>query len=155
MYRYVWYYHYSYSTAYFQYLAEAKHNNMSVKFKHIKIVLSGSSAAGKSSFCHLLFRCDFSEEYNSTDVMEARQGLSVIKKTSDALSVKSFSVVQRESEMMWLELDSENRFKHFNSLLSSMFKHNNAMIDSAKVKEHPLSSSIPEQGEKSIKHFSK
>ena len=137
------FYHNFVFTACFQYLTEAKKNNMVVKFKHMKIVLSGSSAAGKSSFCRLLFRCNFSKEYHSTDVMEAKHGMSMIRKVNkDALTVKSFSMVQQEDDMMWLELNPKNQLMHFKSVLSSMFEHNNAMTNQLDIDQRVLSSSV-------------
>ena len=38
-----------------EYLNKAKKDKKVVDFKHIKLLLTGSSAAGKSSFCRLLF----------------------------------------------------------------------------------------------------
>ena len=106
-----------------EYLAKAKRKNMVVKFQHIKILLSGSAAAGKSSFCRLLFNSKFSDEYNSTDIMEAKQ----------AVTVKSFAMLMQDgdsskqtdfsSEVVWLELDHKNHFQHLKSLLAShLFK---------------------------------
>ena len=112
-------------TEYLQYLSEAKKNNKVVKFKHMKILLSGSSAAGKSSFCRLLFRQKFSNLYDSTDVMEATQCMPVTNK--NAVAVQSFSMLKQGDEVMWLKLDPKNQLRHFKSLLSHMFpQHSSA-----------------------------
>ena len=63
---------------------KAKKDKKVVEFKHIKVLLTGSSAAGKSSFCRLLFGSEeFSTEYNSTDIMENKQALSMVKQRSE------------------------------------------------------------------------
>ena len=93
---------------------------MVVKFKHIKVLLSGSAAAGKSSFCRLLFRHQFSSEYNSTDIMEAKQAMAVGRRTGHkAVAVRSFSMLKAEDQMVWLELSPNNQLKQFKSLLAS------------------------------------
>ena len=112
---------------YSRYLAEAKKQNMVVKFKHIKVLLSGSAAAGKSSFCRLLFRHKFLAEYNSTDIMEAKQAMAVGRRTDyKAVTVRSFSMLKEEDQMVWLELSPENRLQYIKSLLASrMFQLSN------------------------------
>jgi len=92
---------------YSTYLAIAKQNNMVVSFQHIKVLLSGSSAAGKSSFCRLLFGKPFSSEYKSTDIMETKQ----------AVTVKSFSAFKKQDKLVWLELNHSNQLKQLKSLL--------------------------------------
>ena len=90
------------------YLNKAKKDNKVIDFKHIKVLLTGSSAAGKSSFCRLLFCSEkFSAEYNSTDIMETKQ----------AIAVKNFSILNQEGEVVWYELYREKQIQYLKSLL--------------------------------------
>ena len=90
------------------YLNKAKKDNKVIDFKHIKVLLTGSSAAGKSSFCRLLFGSEkFSPEYNSTDIMETKQ----------AIAVKNFGILKQEGEVVWYELNLEKRIQYLKSLL--------------------------------------
>ena len=90
---------------------------MVVKFQHIKVLLSGSAAAGKSSFCRLLFRHKYSAEYNSTDIMDAKQCMLVFGES------RTYCMLQKEDQMVWLELSPKNQLKHFKSLLVSHMFH--------------------------------
>ena len=93
-----------------------------VDFKHIKLLITGSPAAGKSSFCNLLFGSrKFSDEYNSTDIIESKQAFSVVKHWSEerkmTVTVKHFSILGEEGEVVWYELDLEKYIQYFKSLL--------------------------------------
>ena len=106
-----------------KYLIRAKKDNKVVDFKHIKLLLIGSSAVGKSSFCHLLFGSKFSIEYNSTDVMDNKQAFSMIKSRrrdeEQALTIKKFGMLKQEKEIVWCELDLKQQINYFKSLLLS------------------------------------
>ena len=87
-----------------EYLNKAKQDKKVVDFKHIKILLTGSSAAGKSSFCRLLFCLKFTQEYDSTDIAESKQALPVVKSKSEDLNenikVRSLSMLKQEEEVV-------------------------------------------------------
>ena len=106
-----------------KYLNKAIKNNKVIEFKHIKILLTGSSAAGKSSFCRLLFGLKFSAKHNSTDVMENKQALSVVKSDSgdegQGVIVKNLSMLKKGEEVVWFELDLKHQLKYFKTLLLS------------------------------------
>ena len=102
---------------------KAKKDKKVVDFKHIKVLLTGSSAAGKSSFCRLLFRLKFIPEYDSTDIVEKKQAVPVIKSRSEyenqAVAVKSLSMLKQGKEVVWLELDLKDQIRYLKSLLES------------------------------------
>lgn len=66
-------------------LKDAVEKGNIINVKHIKIFLTGASAAGKTSFRRSLFREDFAEEYESTELQETKHAhvLSVMKVKSD------------------------------------------------------------------------
>ena len=77
--------------------------------------MTGSSAAGKSSFCKLLFRSKFSPDYNSTEIMEKKLALSVVEEPN----VSNFSMVKQEGEVAWLELNLKNQIEYLKTFLLS------------------------------------
>ena len=87
-----------------------------IDFQHIKILLTGSAAVGKTSFCRLLFQSKYSSEYRSTEVMEANQAMSIV----------NFSMLTEKTskkEVAWLKLDPKNQIPHFKTLLKSHVFH--------------------------------
>ena len=87
-----------------------------IDFQHIKILLTGSAAVGKTSFCRLLFQSKYSSEYRSTEVMEAKQAMSIV----------NFSLLKQqtnEKEVVWLKLDPKNQILHLKTLLKSQLFH--------------------------------
>ena len=60
------------------FLAKVKRKNQVVDFQFIKILLIGSAAAGKTSFCHFLFQSKYSSEYKSKDT---KQAMPIVKFT--------------------------------------------------------------------------
>ena len=96
-------------------MAKAKRENQVIDFQHIKILLTGSAAVGKTSFCHLLFQSQYSSEYKSTEVMEAKQAM-----------IMNFSMLKQktnENEVVWLKLDPKNQIPHLKTLLKSRVFH--------------------------------
>ena len=101
---------------YLQYLSEAKKNNMVIKIQHIKILLSGPAAAGKSSFGCLLFGSDFSGNYESTEILETKQGVAV----------QSYSLLKQEGKSVWLKRGFKNQLGQLKTFLKHrMFYESN------------------------------
>ena len=104
-----------------KYLNKAIKCKKFVEYQHIKVLLTGSSAAGKSSFCRLLFGLKFSAEYVSTEVVENRQ----------AVAVRNFSMLSEDGEeVVWLELDRKHQINYLKSLLVSKNFHHRNTVDS-------------------------
>ena len=61
-----------------KFLAKAKQENQVIDFRHIKILLPGSAAVGKTSFCRLLFGSKFFNDYESTEIMETKQAILIM-----------------------------------------------------------------------------
>ena len=102
------------------FMAKAKQENQVIDFQHIKILLTGSAAVGKTSFCRLLFGSKFLNNYESTEIMEAKQAISIMSFTM--LEQKSR---QKHKEVVWLKLDPKNQRAHFKSLLKCRMFHEN------------------------------
>ena len=114
-------------------MAKAKRENLVINFQHIKILLTGSAAVGKTSFCRLLFQSKYSSDYKSTEVMEAKQAISIV----------NFSMLKQETdkrEVVWLKLDPKNQIAHFKSLLKSRSFHQTAEDNSLETLQEHVSS---------------
>ena len=114
---------------------------MVVKFKHIKVLLTGSASAGKSSFCRLLFEEEFISDHIRTEIMETKQGLTMDKKTEgktlpvqqgdqqaketektdrEAVTVTSYNML---SEAKWIKLNPNNQLGQIKTLLKNKMFH--------------------------------
>ena len=111
---------------------------MVVRFKHIKVLLSGSAAAGKSSFCRLLFGEEFIPNHIRTEIMETKQGLTMDKKTKgnvqqedqrakgteetdiETVKVMSYNML---NETKWIKLDPKNQLGQIKTLLKNRMFH--------------------------------
>ena len=79
-------------------------------------MLTGPSAAGKSSFCRLLLGSEkFSDEYNSTDIMVNKLAFLVVK--SSSAQKEEVEPVNSRKEVVWYELNLEKQIKYLKSLL--------------------------------------
>ena len=73
-------------------LSDEVQNGTTIEFQHVKIFLTGSSAAGKTSFRRSLFMEPFIEDYESTRLQETKHAY-----TASILESK-------DGEVKWLEL---------------------------------------------------
>ena len=98
-------------------LKDAVEKGNIINVKHIKIFLTGASAAGKTSFRRSLFREDFAEEYESTELQETKHAhvLSVMKVKSDDDNDDDDD--DGDYDTKWLELTAEQQINHFRALL--------------------------------------
>lgn len=99
----------NYSKTLYNYLCYIKKNKVHVSVQHIKIFLTGSAAAGKTNFRHLLLNSPFSEHQASTDVLETRLAYAV---------QNSASLLQsKEGNMIWYQFTPNQQLIYFKSLL--------------------------------------
>ena len=90
-----------------RFLNRAIKNNETITFKHIKLFLSGSSAAGKTNLRYALLGQKFVEEYESTHIQE----------TSHAYVANNAGVMESEDgNKIWSELDLKEQLNYFKSL---------------------------------------
>ena len=76
-------------------------------FKHIKVFLSGSSAAGKTNLRYSLLGQKFKEEYESTHIQETKH--AYIASNAGILESK-------EGDKIWSEFNLKEQLSHFKSL---------------------------------------
>ena len=76
-------------------------------FKHIKVFLSGSSAAGKTNLRYSLLGQKFKEEYESTHLQETKH--AYIASNTGILESK-------EGKKIWSEFSLKEQLSHFKSL---------------------------------------
>jgi len=95
---------------------------MVVKFKHIKVLLSGPGGAGKSSFCRRLFEEKFIPEHIRTEIMETKQCLTMDKKIkTDDEGVTSTSFNTSKGKL--IKLDPKTQMRQINTLLRKRMFH--------------------------------
>ena len=78
-----------------------------ITFKHIKVFLSGSSAAGKTNLRYSLLGQEFKEEYESTHIQETKH--AYIASNAGILESK-------EGDKIWSEFSLQEQLSHFKSL---------------------------------------
>ena len=90
-----------------KFLNKAIKNNETIKFQHIQLFLSGSSAAGKTNLRYSLLGQKFVEEYESTHIQETRH----------AYVANSAGVMESEDgKKIWSELDLKELLNYFKLL---------------------------------------
>ena len=96
-------------------LKDAVENGKVIEFKHVKIFLTGSSAAGKTSFRRSLFKKKFVKKYTSTVLQETKHAYvaSVLQSTDGD---------DDDDDVEWQELTPEHQIDHFKKLLKSRTK---------------------------------
>ena len=100
-----------YSKTLYNYLCYVKANKITVSVQHIKIILTGSASAGKTSFRHLLLNSPFSNDEASTDILEARLAYAIHN---------SASVLQSKTgDTIWYQLTPKHQLIYFKSLLDN------------------------------------
>ena len=79
-----------------------------------KILLTGSGAAGKTSFSNLLMKNKFDCLHHSTCIVQAKHAVSIKK----AIAVGSMQF--DDQNVMWLEMDDNSQMSHLRQILLSL-----------------------------------
>ena len=82
--------------------------------RFIKLLLTGSGAAGKTSFSNLLMKNKFVDFHHSTNIVQTKHALSVRKAVVVGLNQCD------DQNMIWLEMDDESQMSHLRQILLSI-----------------------------------
>ena len=85
-----------------------------MKVKFIKILLTGSGKAGKTSFSNLLMKNQFVDFHHSTNIVQAKHAVSVKK----AFVVGSNQ--DDDQDVVWLEMNNHSQMSHLRQILLSL-----------------------------------
>jgi len=106
--------------------------------RFIKILFTGSGAAGKTSFSNLLMKNKFVHLHNSTKIVQAKHAVSVKKAVVVGLNQSD------DQNVVWLEMDDDSQIRHLGQILSSL---GNSPLPKTQsnIESNPLSiSQLPE-----------
>ena len=95
-------------------ITKAKNQKGRVKVKFIKILLTGSGKAGKTSFSNLLMKNRFVNFHHSTNIVQAKHAVSVKK----AVVVGSHQ--SDDENVVWLEMSEDLHVSHLRQILLSL-----------------------------------
>ena len=91
-------------------LNKAKKDHGTIPVRFLKIIVTGSGAAGKTNFINLLMKKQFNIDHHSTNVVHANHAVSFrMASFQDSPEV--------DDEVMWVELDSEVEISYLQSVL--------------------------------------
>ena len=85
-----------------------------MKIRFIKILFTGSGAAGKTSFSNLLMKSKFVDFHHSTNIVQAKHAVSV----KQAVVVGSNQC--DDHNVVWLEMDDDSQMSHLRQILLSL-----------------------------------
>ena len=88
-------------------IQQAKENGLTLKLSYTTVALTGSSAAGKTSFLNLLIRKKFTAQHHSTNVAESKQ------------VVYTSGVVGSGKESQWIDLNHKNMLEQLKDYLET------------------------------------
>lgn len=103
------------------FMIEARKNNKTVKVRYGRVLFSGSSGAGKTSFYKLLMNRDRSKQHISTGLAESEQVIAVIK----------VDVHSHDEHVVLYELDIEEEISKLTSLLNRLATDNQSKLNAA------------------------
>ena len=112
-------------------MIEARKNNKTVKVRYGRVLFSGSSGAGKTSFYKLLMNRDRSKQHISTGLAESEQVIAVIK----------VDVHSHDEHVVLYELDIEKEISKLKLLLKSLATDNQSKLN-ATASDKPIKEKI-------------
>ena len=93
---------------------KAKREKGKINIRFIKILFTGSGAAGKTSFTNLLMKNKFTDLHHSTNIVQAKHAVSVKK------AVVLGSDKSDDQNVVWLEMDDDSQISHLRQILLSL-----------------------------------
>ena len=93
-------------------IQEAKNSGLTLNFSYTTIAITGSSAAGKTSFLNLLNRKKFTPHHHSTNVAESKQ----------VVCVNTVGVVGSGKESQWIDLDHDTMLTQLREYLDAKIR---------------------------------
>ena len=103
--------------------------------KFIKILFTGSGAAGKTSFSNLLMKNKFINFHHSTNIVQAKHAVSVRK------AVVGGSCQSDDQNVVWLEMNDDSQMSHLRQILLSLDISSLQKVQSVK-EQKPLPSQL-------------
>ena len=85
-----------------------------MKVRFIKLLLTGSGAAGKTSFSNLLMKNKFVDIHHSTNIVQTKHAVSVRKAVVVGLNQCD------DQNVVWLEMDDDSQMSHLRQILLSL-----------------------------------
>ena len=82
--------------------------------RFIKLLLTGSGAAGKTSFSNLLMKNEFVDFHHSTNIIQTKHAVSVRKAVVVGLNQCD------DQNVVWLEMDDDSQMSHLRQILLSL-----------------------------------
>ena len=95
-------------------ITKAKSQKGRVKVRFIKLLLTGSGAAGKTSFSNLLMKNKFVDIHHSTNIVQTKHAVSVRKAVVVGLNQCD------DQNVVWLEMDDDSQMSHLRQILLSL-----------------------------------
>ena len=95
-------------------ITKAKQQKGTVSIRFIKILFTGSGAAGKTSFSNLLMKNRFTELHHSTNIVQAKHAVSVKK------AVVLGSNTSDDQHIVWLEIDDDSQINQLRQILFAL-----------------------------------
>jgi len=113
-------------------LQMATRNATVVRVRFVKVLLTGSGAAGKTSFSNLLMKKAINKLHHSTNMVQAKHAISVQK----AIVVGSQQTHSEMKSVVWLEMDSESETTYLREVLLSSNKTLSVQENSDKIQNN-------------------
>ena len=123
-------------------IQKAKESGLTIRLRYTTVALTGSSAAGKTSFLKLLNKKKFTTEHHSTYVAESKQ------------VVYTAGVVGSGIKSQWVELSHETMLEQLGSYLRTHTEMSYPILGNEGIKRHAPKCQVEDDiAENASKHF--
>ena len=95
-------------------ITKAKQQKGTVTIRFIKILFTGSGAAGKTSFSNLLMKNNFNDLHHSTNIVQAKYAVSV--KKAIVVGPNKYD----DQNVVWLEMDNDSQISQLRQILFAL-----------------------------------